>query len=129
MYDAIALGDAAGSNEHSIERDLRQLAWHGLRTAEFDVPAAPIDVHVHQVTHIELPRNGLNGPFPAAFGVAVPRLEVLDLAGNGLAGLLPPGLGNCTALRELRLGDNCLMGGLPSAWSSLLHSACPSVLW
>ena len=53
-----------------IERDLRQLAWHGLRTAEFDVPAAPIDVHVHQVTHIELPRNGLNGPFPAAFGVA-----------------------------------------------------------
>ncbi len=41
------------------------------------------------------------------------RVATLDLAGNGLAGRLPAGLGDLTALTVLRIGDNALSGRLP----------------
>ena len=41
------------------------------------------------------------------------RVATLDLAGNGLAGRLPAGLGDLAALTELRVGDNALSGRLP----------------
>ncbi len=43
------------------------------------------------------------------------RVATLDLAGNGLAGRLPAGLGDLTAMTALRVGDNALSGRLPQA--------------
>ena len=43
------------------------------------------------------------------------RVATLDLAGNGLAGRLPAGLGDLAALTALRVGDNALSGRLPQA--------------
>ena len=43
------------------------------------------------------------------------RVAILDLAGNGLAGRLPAGLGDLTALTALRVPDNALSGRLPQA--------------
>ena len=40
-------------------------------------------------------------------------VTTLDLAGNGLAGRLPAGLGDLAALTTLRVGDNALSGRLP----------------
>ena len=44
---------------------------------------------------------------------SVGRVATLDLAGNGLAGRLPAGLGDLAALTALRVGDNALSGRLP----------------
>ena len=44
---------------------------------------------------------------------SVGRVATLDVAGNGLAGRLPAGLGNLAALTALRVGDNALSGRLP----------------
>ena len=41
------------------------------------------------------------------------RVATLDLAGNGLAGRLPAGLGDLAAMTTLRVGDNALSGRLP----------------
>ena len=41
------------------------------------------------------------------------RVAILDLAGNGLAGRLPAGLGDLAAMTALRVGDNALSGRLP----------------
>ena len=41
------------------------------------------------------------------------RVATLDLAGNGLEGRLPAGLGDLAALTALRVGDNALSGRLP----------------
>ena len=48
------------------------------------------------------------------------RVTALDLADNGLAGVLPAGLGELARLRELRLGRNPLLSGrLPAALARL----------
>ena len=44
---------------------------------------------------------------------SVGRVATLDLAGNGLAGRLPAGLGDLAAMTALRVGDNALSGRLP----------------
>ena len=41
------------------------------------------------------------------------RVATLDLAGNGLSGRLPAGLGDLAAMTALRVGDNALSGRLP----------------
>ena len=41
------------------------------------------------------------------------RVATLDLAGNGLVGRLPAGLGDLAAMTALRVGDNALSGRLP----------------
>ena len=41
------------------------------------------------------------------------RVSGLDLSGNGLSGRLPEALGQLTDMRELRLGNNALIGRLP----------------
>ncbi len=41
------------------------------------------------------------------------RVATLDLAGNGLAGRLPAGLGDLAAMTALHVGDNALSGRLP----------------
>ncbi len=51
---------------------------------------------------------------------SIGRVAGIDLAGNGLAGLLPAELGQLTELRELRIGDNPqLTGSLPPSLASL----------
>ena len=44
---------------------------------------------------------------------AVGRVMTLDLAGNGLEGQLPAGLGTLAEMTVLRVGDNALSGRLP----------------
>ncbi len=51
---------------------------------------------------------------------SIGRVVGIDLAGNGLAGRLPTGLGQLTELRELRIGNNSqLTGPLPASLTSL----------
>ena len=62
-------------------------------------------------------KGWLNGaPLASWHGVEVDslgRVATLDLAGNGLAGRLPAGLGDLAAMTALRVGDNALSGRLP----------------
>ena len=44
---------------------------------------------------------------------ALGRVVTLDLAGNGLEGRLPAGLGTLAEMTALRVGDNALSGRLP----------------
>ena len=82
-----------------------------------------------------LHRNRLSGVLPSQLGLvelAVPaserpfehgrttsrlsgRLHELSLDGNVLSGVLPPTLGNLTALHELRLQNNLLSGTVPNS--------------
>ena len=49
------------------------------------------------------------------------RVTALDLARNGLAGRLPPQLGNLVNLTELNLGDNALRGRIPRELGNLVN--------
>ena len=46
------------------------------------------------------------------------ELEVLYLYDNNLTGKIPPELGKCTKLREIRLGKNSLEGNIPATLSN-----------
>jgi hypothetical protein len=70
------------------------------------------------ITGIHLPGNSLVGSLPADFGMALPRLEHVDLAQNNLTGTIPTTItGRPRAagsrLRDLVLYDNMLEGGIP----------------
>ena len=47
------------------------------------------------------------------------RITRLDLADKGLAGIIPPALGQLTELTDVRLDDNSLTGSIPSQLGSL----------
>ena len=49
------------------------------------------------------------------------RVTEVDLYDNGLAGWLPPALGNLTRLETLRLGDDALTGPIPDALGNLAN--------
>ncbi|XP_020218845.1 LRR receptor-like serine/threonine-protein kinase RPK2 isoform X1 [Cajanus cajan] len=64
---------------------------------------------------LSLPFNGLEGEVPEEIW-AMEKLEVLDLEGNLISGVLPVKLKN---LRVLNLGFNRVVGEIPSSWSSV----------
>jgi Leucine-rich repeat (LRR) protein len=70
------------------------------------------------VVALRLRRNHLTGSLPVELA-RLPELRVLDLAGNGLAGQIPPGLGALDRLERLNLGRNRLSGGIPSSFGQL----------
>ena len=72
-----------------------------------------------KVVQVSLPNNQLSGLLPAELA-KLDHLRVLDLAGNGLAGVLPDSLGYL-ALEVLNLSDNQLEGRVPvqANWSGL----------
>ena len=67
---------------------------------------------------------GTSSPIRDWYGTTVDtegRLRWLDLTGNGLAGTLPPDLGDLTDLRRLDLSGNQLTGALPTGLSNLTN--------
>jgi len=63
-------------------------------------------------------RHGLAGQIPPELG-NLERLQSLVLAGNELQGDIPPELGNLTELTRLDLGNNSLTGAIPSEFGDL----------
>lgn len=70
------------------------------------------------VTSINLPSNNLTGVLPPEIG-DLTALEVLALANNHLVGEIPSTLGNLSRLRQLWLSNNLLDGSLPAELGSL----------
>lgn len=70
--------------------------------------------------------NWLTGPVASWYGVQVvgDSVVVLDFAGNGLSGSLPPELGNLSDLRVLQLIGNTLSGSLPPELGKLVNLSC-----
>ena len=95
------------------------LSWFGTVCKEVDVPGGSINVACHAVVRLALPRNGLVGALPSAFGAALPHLTAIDLSANRLVGPLPETLSTCTLLQTLRLGGNRFEGAVPAAWGTL----------
>ncbi|MCY3773566.1 MAG: hypothetical protein OXG98_16290 [Gemmatimonadetes bacterium] len=65
-----------------------------------------------RVTALNLGRNNLLGPLPAALS-RLDRLEYLDLPGNELSGPIPPELGELENLRVLNLSRCWISGTIP----------------
>ena len=65
-----------------------------------------------RVIILDLAGNDLAGHIPPELG-ELSELEVLELDGNLLTGTLPPELGKLSELEHLELGDNLLTGTLP----------------
>ncbi|KAL7538893.1 hypothetical protein ACHAWF_006241 [Thalassiosira exigua] len=122
-------------------------SWYGVKCHPFDGEVHDQDSEKDfegDVTHLELRRNNLRGLIPHEIYGTLPKLRVLDLSDNGLAGTLlgrfgswggsleslnltsnvvagsiPPGLGELTRLKELSLANNLLEGSIPHSVGSL----------
>ncbi|KAH9310805.1 hypothetical protein KI387_025840, partial [Taxus chinensis] len=78
-------------------------------------------VAIHDIAmNINVPRDWSEADpcFPKAYGIICnqdnpPRVIVVNLTGLGLNGVLPPSIGNLTALTQLLLGNNNLRGSIP----------------
>ncbi|CAN6182112.1 unnamed protein product [Urochloa humidicola] len=91
----------------------------------------------HNLLHLNLEMNAIEGPIPANIGHAasmtllnlssnmlsgmipaslcrLQNLQLLVLSGNALTGKIPPCIGNATSLGELDLSGNMLSGEIPS---------------
>ncbi|PWA64442.1 leucine-rich repeat protein [Artemisia annua] len=64
------------------------------------------------LVNISLVQNHLTGSLPSKFGVMLPNLELLQLWGTELTGVLPPSLSNCSKLRHLEMSFNKFSGKL-----------------
>ncbi|WP_419858594.1 Ig-like domain-containing protein [Candidatus Palauibacter irciniicola] len=73
---------------------------------------------VGRVTRLDLAGNGLKGLIPSALK-DLQRLERLNLSGNALSGPIPPELGTLRSLRALDLHGNTLNGSIPSELGGL----------
>ncbi|GJT21057.1 leucine-rich repeat protein [Tanacetum coccineum] len=85
--------------------------WKSLR--EFDsgecnlygnIP--PSIFNLSLLVNFSVPVNHLAGNLPSEIGNQLPNLELLQLWGNKLTGVLPPSLSNCSKLLTLEMGDN-----------------------
>lgn len=86
-----------------------------------DAPVASwfgVTVEDSLFTALDLPENGLAGRLPPAVGDFL-DLKRLDLAGNALAGRLPPDLGNLMELEALDLSANGFSGPVPRDLAAL----------
>ncbi|KAM0856591.1 hypothetical protein ACQ4PT_048993 [Festuca glaucescens] len=57
--------------------------------------------------------NSFTGQIPTQLCNTSPSITVLDLCFNKFSGSIPPGIGDCSRLRQLRVGYNSLGGTLP----------------
>ena len=73
-----------------------------------------------RVTGLTLAGNGLAGELPPELG-ALTRLTDLDLGGNELKGTIPAELGGLSKLTHLGLAGNHLTGSIPSTLGSLTN--------
>jgi Leucine-rich repeat (LRR) protein len=66
------------------------------------------------LTEISLDGNEFAGAMPGSVIARLsPQLQTLNLAGNGLSGAIPPGIGNLAGLLTLDLDSNLLSGVIP----------------
>ncbi|KAI8609579.1 hypothetical protein BC830DRAFT_1173422 [Chytriomyces sp. MP71] len=66
-----------------------------------------------QLEELSIDYTSRTGPLPLWIGTAFPRMQVLGLAGNKLAGSVPESLAEMRALRALYLQNNDLSGLFP----------------
>ncbi|WOH03651.1 hypothetical protein DCAR_0623050 [Daucus carota subsp. sativus] len=64
-------------------------------------------------------RFSLPGSIPDWFGMRLSALQVLDLSGCSIVGVIPDTIGNMTSLSVLNLSDNGLTGVVPESLSQL----------
>ncbi|XP_052143156.1 receptor-like protein 3 [Oryza glaberrima] len=62
---------------------------------------------------INASNNSFSGHIPSSFCISSPSFAVLDLSYNQFGGSIPPGIGKCSSLRMLRVGQNNIIGTLP----------------
>jgi hypothetical protein len=58
----------------------------------------------NKVSHIDFKSNALSGNLPSS-GICGRYTRFIDLSGNAFVGSIPESVGECTSLRELRLGE------------------------
>ncbi len=73
-----------------------------------------------RVTALDLGENGLAGTIPPELG-DLSALERLELDGNGLTGAIPPELGRLSGLKRLDLHGNRLTGSIPIELGNLAN--------
>ncbi len=70
-----------------------------------------VTVRDGRVRSLELPDNGLTGPFPTSL-VTLAELQELDLSANALAGKLPADIGHMSSLTTFDIAGNAGLDGL-----------------
>ncbi len=58
----------------------------------------------NKVSHVDFKSNALSGNLPSS-GICGRYTRFIDLSGNAFVGSIPESVGECTSLRELRLGE------------------------
>jgi hypothetical protein len=58
----------------------------------------------NKVSTIDFKSNALSGNLPSS-GICGRYTRFIDLSGNAFVGSIPESVGECTSLRELRLGE------------------------
>jgi Leucine-rich repeat (LRR) protein len=96
--------------------DLPLRAWYGVET---DSDGRVVSLELRGVVGPSgVTRHGLAGPLPPELG-DLSRLETLNLEWNELAGPIPVELARLSRLEELRLGNNRLTGPIPAELTRL----------
>lgn len=78
-----------------------------------------LEINLLSLEHLDVSDNSLNGSLPAGLcessssSTTSSGVTYINFSANNFSGPLPPGFGNCSALQQLWLGRNCLVGGLP----------------
>jgi Leucine-rich repeat (LRR) protein len=72
-----------------------------------------------RVTRLLLDEIGMAGPLPGIEILQLPALQILNLQGNRLTGVIPVELGKLGALVQLNLGGNQLSDSIPAELGQL----------
>ena len=79
----------------------------------------PVIAKLTELRALSLPYNEFGGHIPIEIW-GMEKLEVLDLEGNSITGLMPTRFGGVRNLRVLNLGFNKIAGEIPSSLSNLM---------
>ena len=109
LYDAT--NGPGWTNSDGWGTDAPLGTWHGVVT-DGTGRVLSLDLNGTQGANGLWLRHGLAGPIPPELG-NLTRLTRLVLEGNDLKGPIPPELGNLSDLGLLDLGDNSLIGPIP----------------
>jgi Leucine-rich repeat (LRR) protein len=77
-------------------------------------PILTILTNFSTLQELDLGLNHMTGHFPFSIGCLYREIDYLRLGQNGLAGEIPPQIGNLTSLTLLGLEGNCFTGEIPS---------------
>ena len=129
---AVAASEAAAQDDAASDRAALEALYDATRgdgwTNRTNWKSAAALRHWHgvttdadgRVTALDLGRNGLAGPLPPALG-NLTRLESLDLGRNRLTGSIPAAVGNLADLELLVLSRNDFTGPVPAALGGLAN--------